>query len=98
MEPLRRIEPAGLDQLADFVDALKARRRKRPGLGDELSFHGDVELVLRSRGLDPTAARGLLIQGFVAEVLDGMSLEPLRVALEAEVRARLPRLAGEEGA
>ena len=43
---------------------------------------------LRSRGLSYTVARKLLTYAFAADVLERLSLEPLRDALEARVLER----------
>ncbi|MCX5662424.1 MAG: Fe-S cluster assembly protein SufD [Planctomycetota bacterium] len=46
---------------------------------------------LRSRGIDPQAARAMLIFAFANESLERMALAPVREALEAELIRRLPR-------
>lgn len=45
----------------------------------------DELFYLRSRGLDRTRARELLVHGFAGEVLDGIAIEPLRKGLTAQV-------------
>ncbi len=45
----------------------------------------DELFYLRSRGLDRTRARKLLVHGFAGEVLEGIAIEPLREGLTAEV-------------
>lgn len=49
----------------------------------------DELFYLRSRGLDRTRARELLVRGFAGEVLDGIAIEPLREGLAAEVLSDL---------
>lgn len=44
----------------------------------------DELFYLQSRGLDHASARGLLVQGFLNEVLDGISIAPLRDGLKAQ--------------
>jgi Fe-S cluster assembly protein SufD len=62
-------------------------------LDDEAIFY------LRTRGLTYAEARDMLIHAFAGQVLDGVQLEPLRAALEAELFAQLAKdLAEVDGA
>lgn len=49
----------------------------------------DELFYLRSRGLNETLARELLVHGFAGEVLDGIAIEPLRDGVENGVLAEL---------
>lgn len=49
----------------------------------------DELFYLRSRGLDATLARKLLVHGFASEILDGVAIEPLRDGLTSRVLAEL---------
>ncbi len=49
----------------------------------------DALFYLRSRGLDEVSARSLLIRGFAVDVLERMTLEPVRQRVEASLAARL---------
>ena len=49
---------------------------------------------LRSRGVDSNEARRLLVYAFGSEMVERVKLEPLRLALESALRARMPE-AGE---
>ncbi len=49
----------------------------------------DELFYLRSRGLNETRARELLVHGFAGEVLDGIAIEPLRDGVENRVLAEL---------
>ena len=54
---------------------------------------------LRARGLSAKAARDMLIHAFAGQVLEGVQVEPLREALEAELFEQLARdLAEVDGA
>ena len=48
---------------------------------------------LRSRGVDADEARRLLVYAFGSEMVERVKLEPLRLALEAALRARMPEAA-----
>ncbi len=58
----------------------------------------DVLFYLRSRGLSDTAARHLLVQGFVADIIGSIRYEPLRVKIDALVKGRLAKWLGAEEA
>lgn len=49
----------------------------------------DAIFYLRSRGIDPTAARSLLTYAFARELLGQIAIEPIRARLEALLLARL---------
>ncbi len=49
----------------------------------------DEMFYLRSRGLDQTVARKLLVRGFASEILDGVAIEPLRDGLTNRLLAEL---------
>jgi Fe-S cluster assembly protein SufD len=49
----------------------------------------DAMFYLRTRAISEEAARNLLIQAFVAEVLHGMKIEPIRAGLECLLFTRL---------
>lgn len=50
----------------------------------------DMLFYLLSRGLDPSTAQSLLVFAFLADVLTGMSLEPVRAAIEEHLVTLLP--------
>jgi Fe-S cluster assembly protein SufD len=56
----------------------------------------DVLFYLRSRGLSDTAARHLLVQGFVADIVESIKFVPLRIKIDALVKARLAKWLGAE--
>jgi len=72
-------------QLEIYADDVKCSHGATVGQLD-----ADSMFYLRSRGLDPQAARSLLIYAFANEVLSEIRLEPLRVSLEEELIGRLP--------
>ena len=49
----------------------------------------DELFYLRSRGLNESVARELLVHGFAGEVLDGIAIEPLREGVENRVLSEL---------
>lgn len=73
-------------QLEIYADDVKCTHGATVGQMDE-----DAIFYLRSRGIDRTAARHLLIRAFAGEILETIESEPLRETLEREVAARLPR-------
>jgi Fe-S cluster assembly protein SufD len=81
-------------QLEIFADDVKCTHGAAIGqLDDEAIFY------LRARGLPYAEARDMLIHAFAGQVLDGVQLESLRVALEAELFAQLAKdLAEADGA
>ncbi len=50
----------------------------------------DALFYLRSRGIEETAARGLLVYAFASDVIAEIPARPLRLALQHLVQARLP--------
>ena len=70
-------------QLEIFADDVKCTHGATVGRLDETAL-----FYLRSRGLSNTVARKLLTYAFAADVLERLSLAPLREALEARVLAR----------
>jgi len=70
-------------QLEIFADDVKCTHGATVGRLDETAL-----FYLRSRGLSNTVARKLLTYAFAADVLERLSLEPLRDALEARVLER----------
>jgi len=81
-------------QLEIFADDVKCTHGAAIGqLDDEAIFY------LRARGLTYAEARDMLIHAFAGQVLDGVAVEPLRTALEAELYAQLAKdLAEVDGA
>ena len=75
-------------QLEIYADDVKCTHGATIGQLEE-----DAIFYLRSRGLDETTARGLLVYAFAAESLERMDLEPVRTHLRAMLLARLPRSA-----
>jgi Fe-S cluster assembly protein SufD len=70
-------------QLEIFADDVKCTHGATVGRLDETAL-----FYLRSRGLSYTVARKLLTYAFAADVLERLSLDPLRDALEARVLER----------
>lgn len=81
-------------QLEIFADDVKCSHGATIGCLDESAL-----FYLRSRGIDETVARRILIRGFADEVLERVPVEDLRVVLQGRVRSRLrgPELDGEDG-
>src|SRR5262245_30876856 len=73
-------------QLEIFADDVKCTHGAAIGQLDE-----DAIFYLRQRGLTYAEARDMLIHGFAAQVLDGVRIEPLREALEAELFQQLAK-------
>ena len=80
-------------QLEIYADDVKCTHGATLGPIDEKAL-----FYLKSRGLSPNEAQGLLTYGFGAEILDRMEIAPLRVQLERLVRGRLLRRAQERQA
>jgi Fe-S cluster assembly protein SufD len=72
-----------------YADEVKASHGATVGQLDELAL-----FYLRSRGVPPAVARGLLITGFCREVLADGNDADLRARLEAALDERLPGLDG----
>jgi Fe-S cluster assembly protein SufD len=73
-------------QLEIFADDVKCTHGAAIGQLDE-----DAIFYLRARGLTYFEARDLLIHAFAGEVIDRVQVEPLKVALEAELYAQLAK-------
>ena len=73
-------------QLEIFADDVKCTHGAAIGQLDE-----DAIFYLRARGLTYFEARDMLIHAFAGEILDRVQIEPLRVALEAELYAQLAK-------
>jgi Fe-S cluster assembly protein SufD len=71
-------------QLEIYADDVKCTHGATLGPIDDRSL-----FYLQSRGLDREAARNLLTYGFGAEILNSVSLEPLRARLDDLVHAQL---------
>ncbi len=72
-------------ELEIYADDVKCTHGATVGQLDER-----MVFYLRSRGIDESAARGLLTYGFAHEVVSRVALEPLRAAIEREILAWLP--------
>jgi Fe-S cluster assembly protein SufD len=73
-------------QLEILTDDVKCSHGATTGQLDS-----NVLFYLLSRGLDPQAARALLIHAFLADVLARVGLEPLRKQLEGRIAHALPQ-------
>ena len=73
-------------QLEIFADDVKCTHGAAIGQLDE-----DAIFYLRARGLTYFEARDMLIHAFAGDILDRVKIEPLRVALEAELYAQLAK-------
>ncbi len=71
-------------QLEIYADDVKCTHGSTVGPIDQTQLY-----YLRSRGLSPEAARGILTYGFGAEILDRMGHPDVRERLDRLVRARL---------
>jgi Fe-S cluster assembly protein SufD len=71
-------------QLEIYADDVKCTHGATLGPVDDRSL-----FYLQSRGIDAAAARNLLTYGFGAEILNAVSLEPLRAHLDDVIRAQL---------
>jgi Fe-S cluster assembly protein SufD len=81
-------------QLEIFADDVKCTHGAAIGQLDE-----DAIFYLRARGLPYADARDMLIHAFAGQILDGVQIDPLREALEAEMFEQLARdLAEADGA
>lgn len=72
-------------ELEIYADDVKCSHGATVGQLDE-----NMLFYLRARGIDKEAARGLLTYGFAQDVIDGMSLEPVREHLEQRLVTRVP--------
>lgn len=84
----RDAEADSRPQLEIYANDVKCAHGATAGQLDE-----DALFYLRSRGLDESRARGLLVYAFAADVLARMRFAPLRQALAQQLAGRL--LAGE---
>jgi Fe-S cluster assembly protein SufD len=73
-------------QLEIFADDVKCTHGAAIGQIDE-----DAIFYLRTRGLTYAEARDMLIHAFAGQVLDGVKIQPLRDALEAELFEQLAK-------
>ena len=73
-------------QLEIFADDVKCTHGAAIGQLDE-----DAIFYLRARGLTYFEARDMMIHAFAGEVIDRVQVEPLKVALEAELYAQLAK-------
>jgi Fe-S cluster assembly protein SufD len=73
-------------QLEIFADDVKCTHGAAIGQLDE-----DAIFYLRARGLTYFEARDMLIHAFAGDILDRVKIEPLRVALEAELYTQLAK-------
>jgi Fe-S cluster assembly protein SufD len=73
-------------QLEIFADDVKCTHGAAIGQLDD-----DAIFYLRARGLTYAEARDMLIHAFAGQVLEGVKVEPLRVALETELFAQLAK-------
>jgi Fe-S cluster assembly protein SufD len=81
-------------QLEIFADDVKCTHGAAIGQLDE-----DAIFYLRARGLTYAEARDMLIHAFAGQILEGVRVEPLREALEAELFEQLAKdLADVDGA
>lgn len=76
-------------QLEIFADDVKCSHGATIGQLDD-----DAIFYLRARGIDQDEARRLLIYGFANELVDRVTVAPLRHQLEALLAARLPAVVG----
>ena len=73
-------------QLEIFADDVKCTHGAAIGQLDE-----DAIFYLRARGLTYFEARDMLIHAFAGEILDQVKVQPLKLALEAELYAQLAK-------
>jgi len=73
-------------QLEIFADDVKCTHGAAIGQLDE-----DAIFYLRARGLTYFEARDMLIHAFAGQIIDGVKVEALRTALEAELYAQLAK-------
>ena len=76
-------------QLEIYADDVKCTHGSTAGPLDEMALH-----YLRSRGLSPDVAAGMLTYGFAAEIMGRMEHAGLRAELDALVRTRLAERGG----
>ncbi len=81
----RNAEVDSKPELEIYADDVKCSHGATVGQLDE-----DMLFYLRARGIDAAAARGLLTYGFAQDVIDRMSLAPVRGRLEDVLVSRVP--------
>ena len=87
----REAEVDSKPALEIYADDVKAGHGATAGaIADEALFY------MRSRGLDEDTAMQLLVRGFAAEIIDKVSIDPLREWLEERTLDALPRFRREE--
>jgi Fe-S cluster assembly protein SufD len=75
-------------QLEIFADDVKCTHGATVGqLDEEMLFY------LRARGIGRDEARAMLIHAFASDIIDRVTIEPLRVALEDALLGQLPKQA-----
>ena len=75
-------------QLEIFADDVKCTHGATVGQLDEASM-----FYLRARGIGVEQARAMLIHAFASDIIDRVTIEPLREALEEALLAALPKAA-----
>ena len=75
-------------QLEIFADDVKCTHGATVGQLDETQL-----FYLRARGIGEAQARAMLVHAFASEVIDHVSLEPLRDSLESTLLTLLPKAA-----
>jgi len=73
-------------QLEIFADDVKCTHGATVGQLDEESL-----FYLRARGIGREQARAILIHAFASDIIDRVTIEPLRAALESALLAQLPK-------
>jgi Fe-S cluster assembly protein SufD len=73
-------------QLEIFADDVKCTHGATVGQLD-----ADALFYLRSRGIGEDAARAMLVHAFASDIIDRVTIEPLREALESTLLAYLPK-------
>ena len=69
-----------------YADDVKAGHGATAG-----AIAGEALFYMRSRGIDEDTAMQFLVRGFAAEIIENISIEPLREWLEGQALAALPR-------
>jgi Fe-S cluster assembly protein SufD len=73
-------------QLEIFADDVKCTHGATVGQLDEESL-----FYLRARGIGHEQARAMLIHAFASDIIDRVTIEPLREALESQLLEQLPK-------
>jgi Fe-S cluster assembly protein SufD len=75
-------------QLEIFADDVKCTHGATVGqLDEEMLFY------LRARGIGREDARAILVHAFASDIIDRVTIEPLRAALEEALLSQLPKQA-----